>query len=341
MDLESVVLNATKINPAASYDGIESALRNEGYEVSARKIRNVWDTHGISKRPQRLRFFDPRFSSASEVGDVLVFKIYPVGENHIYESMYLHLAVDVASGISFACFLESKSSVESMIFLGCEAVALIEEVFGRQVRYVFTDRGHELAGNVETHQFEQMLLNNDIVHLYEERNGVLARHFTDEVYEKIKKYILFPMPKLTEPYCADQLKEELAHFMIEHNEQSYKEFKKKKGAEYHPTRLRLKVSGESPIGFGQLSGNRPLGLWKFTRKERDSQVWQQGRYNAVGRKDGWWYIYSPSGQLQAKIKYSNGQLEKVSRHTTLSASDLGEISMTDLFFIPGLELQKL
>ncbi len=341
MDLESLVLNATKVNPASSYDAVERVLRKQGYEISTRKIRKVWDVHGISKRPQRLRFFDPRFSTASEVGDVLAFKIYPVGGNGIYESFYLHVAADVGSGIAFARFLDSKSSVENMIFLSSEVIALIEEVFSRRVRHVFTDNGHELSGNVETHQFEQMLLNNDILHLYEDQGGVLARHFTDHIYEKIKTHLLFDMIKFDEPYKADQLAEELADFMIEYNEAAYKNFQEAKGKEYQQTKVRLRVSGESPIGFGELSGNHPIGLWKFTRKNNDAQVWQQGRYNAAGKKHGWWSIYSPSGQLVANIKYTNGQMEKITKHTTLNATDLGEIATTDLFFIPGLELQKL
>lgn len=340
MDLESLVLNATRANPSASYDGVEEILSRSGHKVSSRKIRDVWTSLEISKKPRRVRFFDPRFSSASEIGDVLAFKIYPVGGNGIYESFYLHLAVDVASGLAFARFLKTKSAEENLVFLAAGAFSIVEEM-GFRVKSVFTDKGHELSGRLETHQFEQMLLANDISHLYEDQSGVLAKHFTDEVFRAIKKHVLFEMIKFGEPYPHDQLGQELTEFVVDYNESKFKQYMEVMGKQYRQTRVRLNVSGASPVGVGHLSGNRPIGLWKFTRKEGDSQIWQQGRYSPTGKKHGWWSVFSSSGQLVVNIKYNNGHFEKIIRHVQLTASDYGEINITDLFFIPGFEVQKL
>lgn len=102
--------------------------------------------------------------------------------------------------------------------------------------------------------------------------------------------------------------------------------------------IRIKGSGSGPTAKGQLQKNTymPIGQWQFFYP-RTSKLWQAGKYNELGQKTGVWKVYSEDGILALEITYSRSKPTKVQWRK--GAVDLGYVMTSDIFFVPGVELE--
>ena len=103
------------------------------------------------------------------------------------------------------------------------------------------------------------------------------------------------------------------------------------------TAVKIKGYENSPTAVGKMHGSTPVGQWRYYYPH-SGKLWQVGRYDENWRKNGVWKVYDDLGVLAAEITYSGSRQTKIK--WTKGAIDLGHAMTTDIFFVPGIEVEQ-
>ena len=101
--------------------------------------------------------------------------------------------------------------------------------------------------------------------------------------------------------------------------------------------VRLKGFQSGPTAAGKLRHGRPVGEWRFYFP-KTQKIWQIGKYDEHGQKVGIWKIFDDNGVLGAEITYSHSKPTGIK--WAPGAVDLGYAMTSDIFFVPGIEIEE-
>ncbi len=101
--------------------------------------------------------------------------------------------------------------------------------------------------------------------------------------------------------------------------------------------VRLKGFQGGPTAAGKLRKGIPVGEWRFYYP-KTQKIWQVGKYDEHGQKIGAWKVFDDHGALAAEVTYSHSKPTGIK--WAPGAVDLGYAMTSDVFFVPGIELEE-